>query len=210
MRLAPQIRILHARAYNGEFTGVMCMSKKTFRTVLCITAADVFLFAAAAAFRVLYHVYAHGWMLSVYITLLTTAYHFGMRLLVGQSASVLCRGRKINPDLRCLRIHGFEHRLYRLLNVKKCKKYAITAKPECFDIKNNTPEQLLQNMILAEITHAICMPLSFVPLLLAIKYGAFWIFAVTSLAACLADLYFVIIQRYNRPRVERIIAMRSR
>ena len=37
--------------------------------------------------------------------------------------------------------------------------------------------------------------------LASIFFGAFWVFFLTSLAGCLLDLGFVIIQRFNRPRI---------
>ena len=85
----------------------------------------------------------------------------------------------------------------------------ITAKPEQFDLSTNSMEVLLHNMAQAELVHRIIMVLSFVPVLFIIPYGAPAIFITTSLVASLIDLLFVIMQRYNRPRVMKILKMRS-
>ena len=45
-------------------------------------------------------------------------------------------------------------------------------------------------------------------LLFAIPFGAFPVFLLTSLGAALTDAVFVIVQRYNRPRVIRLIPKR--
>ena len=58
----------------------------------------------------------------------------------------------------------------------------------------------------AELVHEIIIALSFAPMLLAIPFGDFFVFASTSLAAALVDTVFVIIQRYNRPRLVKIIS----
>ena len=60
-------------------------------------------------------------------------------------------------------------------------------------------------MAQAELAHRVIMVLSFVPLILIIPYGAAGVFITTSVLACLADMQFVIIERYNRPRVLRLI-----
>ncbi len=64
---------------------------------------------------------------------------------------------------------------------------------------------MLHNMLQAELVHRIIMVLSFLPLLLIIPYGVPGIFIATSAAACLLDLIFVMIQRYNRPRIVRLL-----
>lgn len=85
----------------------------------------------------------------------------------------------------------------------------ITARPEQFDLSVNSMDDLLHNMAQAELVHRIIMVLSFVPIILIIPYGAPMIFIVTSMFASLFDLQFVMIQRYNRPRVMRIMRYNS-
>ncbi len=92
-----------------------------------------------------------------------------------------------------------------MLNVKKWKSKAITAKPEQFDLRKVTPKELLHNTLQAELVHRYIMALSFLPLFLIIPYGVPAVFILTSAAACLLDCVFVIIQRYNRPRIIRIL-----
>ena len=47
--------------------------------------------------------------------------------------------------------------------------------------------------------------LSFLPLFAAIPFGAFPVFLLTSLLSAMYDLSFVIMQRFNRPRIIRLI-----
>lgn len=143
--------------------------------------------------------------MSLYVTLLTVFYHFAMRVIVGETVTVICKTRMFDADSFGFRIHSFEPELYKILKVKKWKTKVITAKPEQFDLRKVSPEELLHNMLQAELVHRIIMVLSFLPLLLIIPYGAPGVFILTSICACLSDLIFVIIQRYNRPRVIKLM-----
>ena len=57
----------------------------------------------------------------------------------------------------------------------------------------------------AEVVHEVILVLSFLPLLAAFPFGSFGVFLITSLLAALYDLSFVIMQRFNRPRILRFI-----
>lgn len=144
-------------------------------------------------------------MLSFYVTLLTTFYHFAMRLIVGETITIIYKTRSFSANSFGFRIRSYEPALYRILKVKKWKTKVITAKPEQFDIRKVSPEGLLHNMLQAELVHRVIMLLSFVPLLLIIPYGVPLVFVLTSVFACLFDLVFVIIQRYNRPRIIKLL-----
>lgn len=146
---------------------------------------------------------------ALYVTSLTTAYHFIMRLIVGEITEKICSTLKLNPNSLGFRIRPYEAELYKTLRVKVWKKSAMTVKPEKFDLRSKSMEDVLHNMMQAELGHRIIMILSFVPLLLIIPYGAPMVFLVTSIVACLIDLKYVIIQRYNRIRVQRIMSKRK-
>ena len=185
------------------------MNRKTAKNIVILIWANIVFITFTGVFAVLHHIYHQGWMLSVYITFLTISYHFSMRLIVGEAVTLIYRKREFNLDSVGFRIHSFEKDLYRRLNVKKWKMHMITAKPEQFDLRENDMNGLLHNMAQAELVHRIIMVLSFAPILLIIPYGAPMIFIVTSIAAAMIDLQFVIIQRYNRPRVMKLLRMKN-
>jgi len=93
-----------------------------------------------------------------------------------------------------------------LLRVKTWKKHLPTYDPRQFSMREHSPEQIVRNMCGAEVVHEIIIACSFLPLLMVPLFGAFWVFFITSLLAALVDSLFVMAQRYNRPRLERIIA----
>lgn len=141
-----------------------------------------------------------GVFLSAAITFGTVAYHFAMRLIVGTVLNKIMKNRA-DYNSRWYQPLSFEKKLYKRLNVKKWKDILPTYNPEQFSVHNKTYDEIAQVMCQAEIVHEVIFVLSFLPLLAAIKFGAFAVFLFTSVLAACFDLMFVIMQRYNRPRV---------
>ena len=79
-----------------------------------------------------------------------------------------------------------------------------TFDPDSFDLKKHTFGEIVRATCIAEITHEIIMPLSFLPLLAIPRYGAAPVFVITSILAAAFDGVFVIMQRCNRPRLVRL------
>lgn len=155
----------------------------------------------------IYDFYYQKWMKVVAITLLTIFYHFAMRLIVGETITLIFRNKSFPENKLGFRFYAFENNLYRKLKVKTWKADALTAKPEQFDLRIISPEELLHNVMQAELVHRLNMLLSFVPLLFIIPFGTPVVFVLTSIFGCLIDFIFVIIQRYNRPRIQRYISL---
>lgn len=180
------------------------------RTLRNIIIADIVMILIMMVFLAAHTAYGLGWMLSMYVTFLTVSYHFTMRLAVGQIMITHYRNDPPRPSSLMTRTFSFEPGLYRRLNVRSWKNRLITARPEQFDMKNQPPEEMLRSMVQAEAGHIINMPLSFMPLLLIMPYGTAPVFIITSVLACLMEVPFVIIQRYNIPRVIRYIRLTER
>ena len=174
------------------------------KTIRFLILFDLLFVMLAVFFGMIHRVTNRSLYLSLYVTFLTIAYHLLMRLAVGEAVTLLYRNRDFQYDAPWFQQHSFEPALYRLLRVKKWKLHLITAKPEQFDIRRCSYQELQKNMTQAEVVHELIMVLSFVPLVLIHWYGAAGVFLTTSILACMADGLFVIIQRYNRPRVLRL------
>ena len=89
--------------------------------------------------------------------------------------------------------------------MKNWKKRLPTYDPRQFSLKENTAQQVVRNMCGAEIVHEVIIVLSFVPISFSFLFGEFPVFLITSILAALYDSIFVIVQRYNRPRLIRIL-----
>lgn len=141
---------------------------------------------------------------SLFVTAATTFYHFAMRLLVGAITKNCCRD-KIRVENDWFAPHKWEKNVYHVLGVKKWKNRMPTYFPKDFSLKEHTPTEVIQNMCIAEVGHEINVLCSFLPLIYALcqprLQGDWYIFAITSVLALGADVPFILIQRYNRPRM---------
>lgn len=155
---------------------------------------------ATIAFVALNHFFAHPALLTLAITAGTTFYHFAIRLAVGALIP-----NRFDPGAAWFQPMAFEARLYKKLQVRKWKMYMPTYDPRLFSLQDNTPEQIVQNMCQAEVVHEVIILCSFIPLLFSLLWGDFAIFLITSVLSAGMDLIFVIMQRYNRPRLVKIL-----
>ena len=106
---------------------------------------------------------------------------------------------------RWFRVSAAEQKLYKTLRVKKWKGKMATYDPSCFDPKLHSWDEIAQAMCQAELVHEVIMVYSYLPVLAAIPFGALPVFVITSLLAACFDAMFVIMQRYNRPRILKLM-----
>ncbi len=134
------------------------------------------------------------------VTFGTMLYHFAMRLFVGKAV-----GHRFNCNNFWFRQKSFEKKLYKILRVKQWKKIMPTYNPDTYSTKNYSLQEIANTMCRNEIIHEIIAVLSFVPILFSLFADTLAVFIATSVAGCLIDLIFVVMQRYNRPRIIRLI-----
>ena len=151
-----------------------------------------------------YHLTWSKVILPIAITALTFFYHFAMRLVVGLSINAIFKN-KFNYTKAWFKEKNWEKKFFDFIKIKKWKKHLPTYAPSAFDPKQHSLEEILGASCQAEIVHEIIMVLSFLPILLIIPFGEIAVFVTTSIIACLFDSLFVILQRYNRPRLIKII-----
>ena len=142
-------------------------------------------------------------LLFLLITVFTTFFHFTIRFSFANLIYKII-GKHCTYDRWWFTEKAFEKKLFKRLMIRKWKSKLPTWNDYDFNPAGNTKEMLLNHMCKAEVYHEICMILSFVPLSFSIIWGEFWIFFWTSVFGCLFDFLFVLIQRYNRPRVLRL------
>ena len=163
-------------------------------------------FAVTAVLAILCRFTQPAWLLPIALSTGTTFYHFAMRLTVGNIIP-----RCVKQPMKCQWFHPklFEPKLYQVLKVKDWKDRMPTYDPASFSLRENTLEQVVDNCCVSEAVHEVIMLFSFVPLLFTFFWGAFPVFLITSILSALFDSCFVIIQRYNRPRLVRILAKKE-
>ena len=146
------------------------------------------------------------WAISFAITFGTFLYHFAMRLLVGYVVDRIMNNHA-DYTKEWYQLHPFETRVYRFLKVKKWKGKMPSYEPSLFDPRLHSWDEIAQAMCQAEVVHEVIIVLSFLPLLAVIPFDSFGVFLITSLLAACFDLCFVIMQRFNRPRVLKCVRL---
>lgn len=157
-----------------------------------------------AGFAMAYRAQPHDWLLSCAITCGMFAYHITIRFLTPVLLKLLFH-RQYDPTSGWFRQKPWEQKLYTRLKVKNWKAHVMTYDPREFSLQLHTPEEIVLNMCHAEAVHELIMVLSFTSLLFAIPFGSFGVFLITAVLAAMLDGTFVLLQRYNRPRMVRLI-----
>lgn len=134
------------------------------------------------------------------ITFGTIFYHLGIRLLIGAVFNAVMNN-KADYTKKLFQIRPWEHKLYKIIKVKKWKDKLPSYYPDSFSPKEHTWDEIAQTMCQSECVHITNAAVSFVPVIFSKLLGAFYVFLITSICAAVFDLIFVIIQRYNRDRV---------
>lgn len=149
----------------------------------------------------------------LFITSVTIFYHVGIRLVVGYSLDGFKRHDFIY-DKGVFKEFTFEKNLYKLLKVKTWKDKMPTFNPSTFNMENNSTRTIINVMCVSELVHLVNVPLSFVPIascfLVPRLKEDLIIFMITGILAACFDMLFVIMQRYNRPRIIRLLKRQQR
>lgn len=162
--------------------------------------------SASVALTVLFTVLFHfcGFPISLAITFGTIAYHFCMRLLVGGVFNLLLHN-KVNYNHKWFQVSEAEAGVYKFLRVHNWKASLPTYDKTLFDPRLHPWHEIAQAMCQAELVHETIAVLSFLPIIASIWFGDFPVFLFTSALSACYDLLFVLLQRFNRPRVLKII-----
>ena len=167
-----------------------------------------FSLATTVILAISYKVTSSGILLPLAITSGTIAYHFVMRLMVGLAFHATMRN-KADYRKRWYQVSKREMAVYEKLKVKQWKRRMPTYDPALFDPRLHTWEEIVQAMCQAELVHETIAVLSFLPILAGIWFGEYPVFIVTSVLSAACDMVFVIMQRYNRQRVTKLLNRKS-
>lgn len=143
---------------------------------------------------------------AISITFGTIAYHLLMRIFIG---TVIDRIMHNHADYNKTRYHvsSREIRFYEKLGLQHWKGKIPSYDPDLFDRKKHTWDEIARSMCQAEVIHETIAVLSFLPILAGLWFGEWPVFIITSLAAASIDLMLAIVQRYNRPKIIRLVQM---
>lgn len=158
--------------------------------------------AAAVSFTLYYGNFAENLLfLWVGIVTFTITYHLWMRIIMGNVSKLF----KVSYKHLWFKEKAFEKKLYTFLKVKKWKGKALTYNPELYSVKDRTLEEIADTTAKSELDHWINILISASTVAFGFIWGEIWIFSLTAFLAAVFDSQFIIIQRYNRPRLIRLI-----
>ncbi len=151
-----------------------------------------------------------GWRISVFITLLMFVYHTDVRIIIGTLFTFLFK-QKININNKIYYVKESEYKFLSKLGVKKWKDKTITIFKNFFVVKDihneDTISYVLKNNICAEVIHWVCFFVGFISILIGCMLSAdeWYIYVITAiLASFLVDMPSILVQRYNRYRLQKI------
>lgn len=185
----------------------MAKPKKSGPAIFMYCVITVSIVIAAVCFILYYGgISESGVILWTGVTFFTVVYHLWGRLIMGNVTKLW----GIRYTHFWFKERPFEKKIYEALRVKHWKDRALTYNPELYNVKERTMEQIANTMAKSETDHWVNVGISLSTLLFALLWGEFWIFLITAVAAILFDGQFILIQRYNRPRVLRILAKKNK
>ncbi|MCQ2593153.1 MAG: hypothetical protein MJ188_10270 [Treponema sp.] len=95
----------------------------------------------------------------------------------------------------------WEKNLYKKLKVKNWKNKLPTYDSSMFKIKSGSKEEVIKLMIQSENVHLLLVFLSYVPILWGKYFGHWGIMVLMAFIFSIVHIPFVIVQRYNLPRI---------
>lgn len=149
---------------------------------------------------------AHEAILWIGIVAFMLVYHLWLRLILGNVSKLFT----IRADMAWFRERRFEKKLYAFLRVKKWKDKMPTYNPESFSLKSCSLAEIADTMAKSETDHWLNEGISLLSILFSLIWGQTRIFLLTALGAMIFDSLFIIMQRYNRPRILRLMRRERR
>ncbi|MBO5143336.1 MAG: hypothetical protein J6C46_10195 [Clostridia bacterium] len=187
----------------------MSKPKKSGPAIFMYTVIAITVILAIICFTVYYACnYKSNIVLWTGIVSFTIMYHFWVRIIMGNVSKLFVK--HINYNQWWFKERKFEKKLYKKLKVKEWKDKALTYNPETFSLKNHSLEEIANTMAKSEVDHWINELISLSTILFSIPWGAFWIFLSTAIFAMIFDSQFIIIQRFNRPRIVKLLEREKR
>ena len=155
---------------------------------------------ATICFSVLYKYSSMSVFLSLAITFGTTAYHLCIRLIIGILFNFFMKNRA-DYTKKWYNVKAWEQKLYTKLKVKKWKNKMPTYDIDAFNVSKHSWDEIAQASCQSELVHETNIIFSFVPIIFSVWFESIAVFIITSVLGAAFDLMFVIMQRYNRPRI---------
>ena len=142
------------------------------------------------------------------IVTFTIMYHFWVRIIMGNVLKLF--KKNITYKQSFFKEKNFEKKIYNAIHVKDWKDKVLTYAPVEFDLKENSLETVANNMAKAELDHWINSLISISTIFFGLIWEAYLPFIISAICAMIFETQFIILQRYNRPRVVKLLERETR
>ena len=139
----------------------------------------------------------------------TIMYHFWVRIIMGNVLKLF--KKNITYKQSFFKEKRFEKKIYSIIRVKEWKDKVLTYAPAEFDLKANSLEMVANNMSKAELDHWINGLISLSTISFGKIFGVIYLpFIISAIFAMVFETQFIILQRFNRPRVVKLLEREER
>lgn len=138
------------------------------------------------------------------ITAVVICYHFTTRLVMGSIFDGV-HSSYFKPDSFRFQEMRFEKKLYKVIGVRKWKKFLPVVDEERFALKMNTYDTLIGETCRMEAMHWMNALISLASVMFSTLFRATPVFVVTAIVGVLVELALISVQRYNRPRFRKMV-----
>ncbi|MBR1639120.1 MAG: hypothetical protein IJ688_07025 [Treponema sp.] len=140
-----------------------------------------------------------GYFFSAFVAFQFLIFHFTPPICA--LITFLVSRRKDYYNSWWFRQHEWEKKLCKKINLKKWKNRVSTYDRSLFSSEKFSKERLMLNITQSEIVHELIFVMSFLPLIMAKDFEHFPLLLILCIIFALTNVPFILIQRYNRPRV---------
>lgn len=140
------------------------------------------------------------------IAMMVICYHFIERITITTLFDAFYKPEIVNPNEHRFQQRSFENGLYRKIRVRRWKNSFSSFDPNNFSLRFYSIDELIFEGCKAEMTHWVCLFVGFLSLIFIIWFGAFTIYLSASVIGAVYDLAIIAVQRFNRPRLQKIAA----
>jgi len=132
------------------------------------------------------------------------AFHLAIWILSATIVVGIMRN-KANDKLFIFRELPWEKKFYQFVKIRSWKHHLPTYAPKYYDFKSLSHTDLLGIISQTEVVHEVAALLSLVSLFGIIWFGHTLIFATIAAIDLIINLVYIILQRYNRMRLRKLI-----
>ncbi len=173
------------------------MKSKTPFIMLIIA---LFCFTSGCLFYAFYTKYNLSLLFDTFVFFIAIVAHFFIMFLTAPIVQIVFK-KKFDYNSNWFKLKKYENQLYAFLKIKKWKNKIVTYNKKLYSVKKHSLIDTIMLTCHAEVVHELIAVTSYLPIILGAFLGDYHILVVMSVVFSVAHVPFILVQRYNRPRL---------